>query len=120
MAKKKEAKKAEPEVIEITEEEIVADDGGRNWSEDIEMAGDEVKGFLKNLWTEGNVRRVVVRNEAGETVMNLPVAVGALGLFPPLTTAVIGVAAVGTAVALLSKCKITIERHAPEENGEVA
>ena len=121
MAKKKEAKKEEkaPEIIEITEEDV-AENGGRNWSEEFEMAGSEVRGFVKNLWHEGNIRRVVVRNEAGETVLNIPVAVGAIGLFPPLTGTVIGVAAIGTAVALLTKCKIAIERHATEENGEVA
>ena len=122
MAKKKEAKNEEekaPEVIEITEEELAPEETGRNWSEEFEMAGNEVKGFVKNLWREGNIRRVVVRNEAGETVLNIPVAVGALGLFPPLFGPVVGVAAVGTAVALFTKCKISIERH-DVENSEVA
>lgn len=120
MAKKKEAKKTEPEVIEITEEEISTNETGGNWSEDFENAGSEAKRFVQTVWKEGRVRRVVVRNEAGDTVMNLPVAVGALGLFPPLTTAVIGVAAVGTAVALFTKCKISLERHAPDESGGIA
>ena len=122
MAKKNEAK--QPEVIEITEEELSkeAEDTGRKWSEEFESAGNEAKRFVKTAWKEGNMRRVVVRNEAGDTVVNIPVAVGALGLFPPLFGPVIGVAAVGTAVALLTKCKISIERHAHtvEEKGEVA
>ena len=118
MAKKKEAKK--PEVIEITEEELSTEDAGRKWSEEFEMAGGEAKRFVKTAWKEGNLRRVVVRNESGETVVNLPVAVGALGLFPPLFGPMVGIAAVGTVVALLTKCKISVERHAMEENGEVA
>ncbi len=123
MAKKKETnnieeiKKEVQEVVKIEEEEV-AEETGRNWSEEIESAGNEVMGFFKNLWHEGKTRRVVVRNEADETVLNLPIVAGALGLFPPLTGPVITIAAVGTAAALLKKCKIAIERHAVEEGQE--
>ncbi|MEM8862413.1 MAG: DUF4342 domain-containing protein [Chloroflexota bacterium] len=119
MAKKK-AKAEEPEVIEITEEDVAAEKSeGRSWTEEFEMAGGEVKNFLKTVWTEGNVRRVIVRNEKGDTVVNIPVAVGALGIIPPLTGPVLAVTVVGTVVALATKCKITLERHEPAEK-EVA
>ena len=115
MAKKKAKKAEEPEVIEITEEDVAAEDTGRSWTEEFEMAGGEVMGFIKKIWREGNVRRIIVRNESGETIVNMPVAVGAIGLFPPVTGAVIALTAIGAIVALVSKCKISVERHATEE-----
>ena len=114
MAKKK-AKAEKPEVIEITEEDVAAEDTGRSWTEEFEMAGGEVMGFIKKIWREGNVRRIIVRNEAGETIVNMPIAVGAIGLFPPITGAVIALTAIGAIVALVSKCKISVERHATDE-----
>jgi len=117
MAKKK-SKAEEPEVIEITEEDVAAEDSGRSWTEEFEMAGGEVMGFIKNIWREGNVRRIIIRNEAGDTIVNMPVAVGALGLIPPLTGAMIALTAVGAIVALVSKCKISVERHATDEKEE--
>lgn len=125
MAKKKETTETEEikkEVQEalIIEEEEGAEETGRKWSEEIESAGNEVMGFIKDLWHKGKTRRVVVRNEADETVLNLPIMAGALGLFPPLTGPVITIAAVGTAAALLKKCKIAIEHHAPEEDTTAA
>ena len=119
MAKKKAKKAEEPEVIEITEEDVAAEDSGRSWTEEFEMAGGEVMGFIKNLWKEGNVRRIVIRNEAGETLVNLPVAVGALGLIPPLFGPVIALSAVGAIVALVSKCKISVERQGGEDEAPV-
>ncbi|MEM9773608.1 MAG: DUF4342 domain-containing protein [Chloroflexota bacterium] len=118
MAKKK-AKAEKPEVIEVTEEDVKAEDTGRTWTEEFEMAGGEVKNFLKTVWTEGNVRRVIVRNEQGDTIVNIPVAVGALGLIPPLTGPVVAITVVGAVVALATKCKIAVERHEPAEK-EVA
>lgn len=124
MAKKKETKKAEEvkdeivqEVVKIEEEEV-AEENESKWSEDIESAGNEIAGFFRNLWYEGKNRRVVVRNEADETVVNLPIVAGALGLFPPLTGPVIAIAAVGTAAALLKKCKISIEHRVVEKEPE--
>lgn len=114
MAKKKNKAK-EPEVIEITEEDVAAEDTGRSWTEEFEMAGSEVVGFIKKIWREGNVRRIIVRNEADETIVNMPVAVGAIGLFPPVTGAIIAITAIGAVVALLTRCKISIERHATDD-----
>lgn len=123
MAKKKEksAKEKAADVVEIVvEEESSAEENGRNWSEELEDAGREVKGFLKNAWTEGNIRRVVVRNEAGDTILNIPVAVGALGLIPPLTGPVVGVSVLGAAIAMATKCTINIERRDVDKNVEAA
>ncbi len=113
MAKKKAAaKETAAEVIEILEEDLSsAEETGRAWSEELGDAGNEVKRFAKNLWKEGTTRRVVVRNEAGDTVVNLPVAMGALALFPPLTAPILGISVVGSVVALATKCKISMEKN---------
>ncbi|MFT5193277.1 MAG: hypothetical protein ACI9EW_003742 [Cellvibrionaceae bacterium] len=105
----------EPEVIEITEEDVAAADGGRSWTEEFEMAGGEVMGFIKKIWREGNIRRIIIRNETGDTIINIPVSVGALGLIQPLFAPILALTAVGAIVALISKCKISVERVATEE-----
>lgn len=110
MAKKK-SKKTE-EVIEILEEDIPPKDSGKSWSEEIEMAGQDVMKFIRNIWTEANVRRIIVRNDAGDTLLNLPVGLGVFGvIFPYLLVPTAIVAVIG----LANKCTVTVERRATEE-----
>ncbi|MEM7802032.1 MAG: DUF4342 domain-containing protein [Chloroflexota bacterium] len=112
MSKKKakaKAKEKVEEIIEITEEDVAKSDPGRSWSEEFEMAGKDVMGFIKGVWNEANVRRIIVRNENGETLLNLPIAVGVgLVVVPQLIIA----SAVGVLIALATKCTVKIERVA--------
>lgn len=63
---------------------------------------------INRLLREGNVRRIVVRNDKGRTVLNVPVTVG-------VVTVVIWpmIAAAASAVALAGGWKIEIERTEP-------
>ncbi|MDH5615013.1 MAG: DUF4342 domain-containing protein [Acidimicrobiia bacterium] len=75
-------------------------------TETIEVAGDDLVAKVKEIVHEGNVRRIIIKNEEGEQVIEIPLTVGVVGalLLPAL-------AAIGAVAALLSKCTIEIERE---------
>jgi len=73
--------------------------------EEFQVASDDLVGRVKSLIHEGNVNRIIVRNEAGNTLLEIPMTVGVLGvvLAPYL-------AALGTIAALATRCTIAVER----------
>jgi hypothetical protein len=75
-------------------------------TESMEVKGDDLVGRIKEIVHEGNVRRIIIKNDEGEKLIELPVTVGVIGtlLAPPL-------AAVGAVAALVAKCTIEVERE---------
>ena len=73
--------------------------------EEFQVTADELVGRVKELIHEGNIRRIVVKNEAGATMLEIPVTVGLIGalLAPPL-------AALGAIAAMVTNCTIAVER----------
>lgn len=71
-----------------------------------EVSGDDLVAKVKEIVHEGNVRKIVIKNEEGERVIEIPLTVGVVGalLLPSL-------AAIGTVAALLSKCTLEVERE---------
>lgn len=74
--------------------------------EEFTINGDEVVGKIKDLINEGNIRRIVIKNEEGKSLIEFPVTVGAVGLILAPT-----LAAVGAIAALVTKCTIVVERE---------
>ena len=84
---------------------------GQSFSEQVNVAGEELVGQVRQLVHEGNVRHLVIKNE-GKIIMEIPVTVGLIGLaLAPL------LAAVAAAGALLTNCSIEIIRD-PEAPAE--
>ncbi len=77
----------------------------QNRTEEFSVNGDQVVEKVKQLIKEGNIRRVIIKNEKGESIMEFPVTAGVVGvlLLPTL-------AALGAAVALMTQCTIAVER----------
>lgn len=73
--------------------------------EEIKVSGSKLKEKLKELIREGNVRRIVLRNPDGRTLLDMPVTAGLAGaaLLPFW-------AAVGAVVALAKDYTIGVER----------
>ncbi len=68
------------------------------------LSGEDLVERAKKLIHEGNVRKVIVKNEAG-TVAEFPLTIGVgVAIFAPV------VAAIGAIVALLADCTIDIEK----------
>lgn len=61
---------------------------------------------VKDLLHEGNVRKIIVRDEEGKLLLELPVTAGLIGavLAPWL-------AAVGAIAALVTRCTVSVERE---------
>ncbi len=72
---------------------------------EIQVASDKLKSTLKQLLREGNVRRVVIRNASGRTLLDMPLTAGVAGaVLMPFWIAVAGI------VALAKEFTIVIER----------
>lgn len=74
--------------------------------ETFKVSGEDVLKTVKKIIAEGNARRIMIKNEAGETIIEFPLTIGAIGaLVAPF------LAAVGAAAALMSNCTIVVERR---------
>ena len=73
--------------------------------EEFEVSGERVVAKIKELVHEGNIRRVVIKNEEGRTLIDIPLTVSVLGVLvaPQL-------AALGAIAALLTKAPIVVEK----------
>jgi Domain of unknown function (DUF4342) len=75
-------------------------------TEEFRITGEELLAKVRELVHEGNIRRVIIRNEAGTTLVEIPLTVGLVGV------ALLPVwAAVGAIAALATDCSIVVERH---------
>jgi hypothetical protein len=77
----------------------------QDFVEEVQVLGRDLVDKVKSLIHEGNVRRIIVRDEHGNTFVEIPVTVAAVGavLAPVL-------AAVGAISALVSKFTIVVVR----------
>ena len=75
-------------------------------TEEFKVSGDDVIKTVKKIISEGNARRIIIKNEAGESLIEFPLTVGAVGaLLLPVF------AAVGAIAALVAKCTIVVEKR---------
>jgi len=74
--------------------------------EEFKVSGEEVLQKVKELIKEGNTRRIIIKNEANETLMEIPVSFAAVGALIAPT-----LAAIGAMAALLTKCTIIVEKN---------
>lgn len=72
-------------------------------SEQFKVYGHELLEKIKELIKEGNVQRIIIKNEKGKVMMEIPVTFAAIGvLVAPI------LAAVGALAALMTKCTIEV------------
>ncbi len=65
--------------------------------EEFKVNGEELLKKVKQLLHEGNVRRIIIKDEKGRKFLEIPVTVGVLGaLAAPVLVAVGAVAAIAT------------------------
>jgi hypothetical protein len=73
--------------------------------EEFRVDGDAMVSKIKEILHEGNVRRIIIKNELGETLIEIPLTLGVVGavLLPVW-------AAIGAIAALAAKFSIIVER----------
>lgn len=73
--------------------------------EEFKLDGSDIINKIKELIHEGNIRRIILKNEEGNTLIEIPLTLGVVGaaLVPVL-------AAVGAIAALVAKLTIVVEK----------
>ncbi len=73
--------------------------------EEVEVTGEKLLATVKELIHQGNVRRIVIRNAKGVTLLEIPLVLGIAGaVFVPVW------AAIGALAALVAKLTLVVER----------
>ena len=76
--------------------------------EEIKVAGHDLAAKVKAVIHEGNVRRVIIKNDQGHTFVEIPVTVAAIGVvLAPVLAAVAAIA------AMAANFTLVIERTEP-------
>lgn len=75
-------------------------------SEEFSFNGDTLLAKLKEILHEGTVRRVIIKNDEGRVLIDIPLTVGVVGtlLAPQL-------AAIGAVAALVMRGTIVVEKE---------
>jgi hypothetical protein len=86
----------------------------RTFTEVFEVAGSDLVERVKKLIAEGNVRRIIIRNEKGDSMLEIPLTAGvvvggALAIVYPV------LAALGALAALLANVKVEVVRSTSEK-----
>jgi len=82
--------------------------GLEDFVEEVQVLGRDLVGKVRELIHEGNVQRIVVKDEHGNTFLEVPVSVAAVGvILAPL------LAAIGAISALVAKFTIVVIRSEP-------
>ena len=73
-------------------------------TEEFQVRGEELVAKVKELIHQGNIRRVIIKNESGRTVIDIALTIGVVRalLVPQL-------AAIGAIAALLTNATIVVE-----------
>ena len=83
------------------------DDGNRY--EEFKVRGEDLLGKARELIHEGNVRRLMIINDEGKTLIEVPLTIGVIGavLLPVW-------AAIGAIAAVVTDCTIRVEKSEEE------
>ncbi len=119
MAKKKEKSEKKEKVEEVIAEEVVIEEEdlaeeAESWTEEFVAAGEDLVNMVKQLVHETAVRRIVIKNEARDIHLSVPLAIGLPGLAYGIVMAPF-FAALTFVATLMIDCTITVERVAEKE-----
>ena len=84
-------------------------------TEEFRIDGDQLLGKVKELVRKGNVRRVVIKNNQGHPLVDIPLTWGVVG-----TVVAPQLAALGAVAALVGRATIVVEKVADAADTESA
>jgi hypothetical protein len=87
----------------------------KTWAEEFEVAGSELVKRVKELIKEGNVRRLIIRRETGEVLIEIPLTAG-VAVGGMLTLLAPALAALGAIAGLLARVKVEVVRTDDKED----
>jgi hypothetical protein len=74
-------------------------------TEEFNVNGEELLTRIKKLIHEGNVRRIIIKDKEGKTVMEIPLTIGVVGVLLAPT-----LAALGAVAALVTEATVVVEK----------
>lgn len=78
--------------------------------ESFKVSSDELMSKVKEIIKEGNARKIIIKNEKDEIILEFPLTLGAIGVvLAPIF------AAVGTLAALATNCTIIVEKRTKDD-----
>ena len=81
-----------------------------SFKETFVVNGENLLKKIKEIIAEGNVNKISISDKSGKEIMSFPVTIGVVGVvFAPIF------AAVGALAALLTECKITVEKRKDDD-----
>jgi len=75
-------------------------------TEEFSISSDELVKTVKHLLHEGNVRRILVKDDKNQTLLDIPVTIGVVGVILAPWLAALGVIA-----AMVTHCHLVVERR---------
>jgi len=79
--------------------------------DEFKVKGEELLGKVKEIIHEGNIRKIIIKNESGKTYLEIPVTIGVVGVvLAPVW------AAIGALAALASSFTIQVIKKEVKEN----
>jgi Domain of unknown function (DUF4342) len=85
----------------------------KTFYEEIKVLGRDLTEKVKGLIHEGNVRRIIIKDEQGHTFVEIPVTVAAVGaMFAPI------LAAVAALAAMAAKFTVVVEKSHDAEKAD--
>ena len=76
-------------------------------TEEFKVDGEKLITKIKELIHEGNIRRIIIKDKEGKTIMEIPLTFGVVGVLLAPT-----LAAIGAVAALLTEATIVVEKSA--------
>lgn len=76
--------------------------------EEFQVLGSDLVNKVKELIHEGNVQRIIIKNEQGQVLVEIPVTLAAIAV-----VVVPVLAAVGAIAGIVTKCTLVVERREP-------
>jgi hypothetical protein len=75
-------------------------------TEEFKVEGEKVIAKIKEIFHEGNIRKVIIKDKEGKTLIEIPMTFGVVGalIAPQL-------AAIGAIAALLTEATIVVEKQ---------
>ncbi|MBI5353394.1 MAG: DUF4342 domain-containing protein [Chloroflexi bacterium] len=75
-------------------------------TEEFKVSGEQLLAKLKELLHEGNIRRIIIKDKDGKTLIEFPLTLGVVGVILAPT-----LAAVGAIAALVTEATIVVEKE---------
>lgn len=85
----------------------------RTWTEEVEVAGEDLVGRIKRLAAEGQVKRVRLIEPDGDIILDMPLTIGAIA-GGAVVLAAPALALLGAFAAVVTKVKLEIVRNGDE------